>query len=136
MKNLFHTFLKPPESVMVSLATAALVVAAYQYTLPSVAEVHATDAHDNNINASRKKAMFTATGVAAGMFLLTHDVNTFTVGGITLLAMEWSYRHANSTHPGTGKLVPYSAVDALQSGYAMPDAAPTGYEYTTGNYGV
>lgn len=126
--SLFKTFLKPSESVMASVATVGLVVAAYQYSLPSVAEVQATDAHDGNVTTSRKKAMFTAVGVASGMFLLTHDVNTFTAGGITLIALDWSYRHANSVHPGTGKLVPHTAMNtALDQGYVMPSTADAGY---------
>jgi hypothetical protein len=131
----FNTFLKPSESVMVSLATAAMVYGVYQYSMPSVSEVHATEPHNQSLDQGRKKAMWTSAGVVGGVFLLTHDSNVFIIGGLTFLALEWSYRHANSTHPATGKMVPKSAVDMLNMGYAMPDATPTDGEYAAEYWG-
>jgi len=122
MSNLFKTFLKPSESVMVSLATGAMVVGVYQYSLPSVAEANATEPYNIHLDSGRKKAMWTSTALVAGMFLLTHDPNVFMIGGATLLALEWTHRHANATHPNTGKVVQKSAVDALNQGY-MPDTS-------------
>lgn len=116
----FKTFLKPSESVMVSLATGAMVFGVYQYSLPSVAEAHATEPYNNNLAAGRKKAMWTSAVVVGGMFLLTHDPNVFTIGGLSLLALEWSHRHANATHPNTGKVAPKTKAEALGD-YAMPD---------------
>lgn len=124
MANLFKTFLKPSESVMVSLATGAMVVGVYQYSLPTVAEAHQTEPYNIHLEAGRKKAMWTSGAVVGGMFLLTRDPNVFMVGGLAFLALEWSHRHANTTAPGTGKMVQKSAVDALNQGYAMTDMAP------------
>lgn len=117
MANFFKTFLKPSESVMVSLATGAMVYGVYQYSLPTVAEVHATEPHNINLDAGRKKAMWTSAAVVGGAFLLTHDPNVFMVGAGVFLLLEWSYRHANATHPNTGKVVPKTAVDAMDDGY-------------------
>jgi len=118
MANLFKTFLKPSESVMVALATGAIVVGVYQYSLPSVAEAQATEPYNTNLEGARKKAMWTSGAVVGGMFLLTHDPNVFMVGGLAFLALEWSHRHANSTHPNTGKMVRKTASDALSAGYS------------------
>jgi hypothetical protein len=117
--KLFNTFLKPSESVMVSLATGAMVFGIYQYSLPTVAEVHATEPYNTNLEASRKKAMWTSGAVVGGMFLLTRDPNVFMVGGLSFLALEWSHRHANATHPNTGKMVKKTAIDALNQGYSI-----------------
>jgi hypothetical protein len=116
----FKTFLKPSESVMVSLATGAMVYGVYQYSMPSIAEVHATDAHNTNIDSGRKKAMWTSLGVVSGMFLLTRDPNVFMVGGAAFLAIEWSYRHANSTDAQSGKIVSTSKSQAMGD-YSVPD---------------
>lgn len=128
MTNYFKTFLKPSESVMVSLATGAMVYGVYQYSLPSIAEVHATEPNNINLEAGRKKAMWTSAALVGGMFLLTHDPNVFMIGGLSFLALEWSHRHANSTHPNTGKMVQKTASDALNQGYQpmfdVPDYAP------------
>lgn len=117
MANIFKTFLKPSESVMVSLATGAMVFGIYQYSLPTVADAHQTEPFNINLEAARKKAMWTSAGVVGGMFLLTRDPNVFMVGGLSFLALEWSHRHANSTHPNTGKMVHKTASDALNAGY-------------------
>lgn len=130
MNKFFKTFLKPSESVMVALATGAMVYGVYQYSLPTVAEVHATEPHNISLESGRKKAMWTSAALVGGVFLLTHDPNVFMVGGLTFLALEWSHRHANSVHPNTGKMVAKSASDALNAGYQpmsemdVPDYAP------------
>lgn len=116
----FKTFLKPSESVMVSLATGAMVYGVYQYSLPSVAEVHATDAHNANLDSGRKKAMWTSAALVGGVFLLTRDPNVFMVGGLSFLALEWSYRHANTTDAKTGKMVSNGKSQALGD-YNVPD---------------
>lgn len=116
----FKTFLKPSESVMVSLATGAMVFGVYQYSMPSISEVHATDAHNVNLDSGRKKAMWTSAAVVGGMFLVTRDPNVFMIGGLSFLALEWSYRHANSTDAKTGKVVGRTKSDALGD-YSIPD---------------
>lgn len=116
----FKTFLKPSESVMVSMATAGMVYGIYQYSLPSVAETHATDAHNVSLDSGRKKAMWTSAAVVGGMFLMTRDPNVFMIGGASFLALEWSYRHANSTDPKNGKVVGRTKSDALGD-YNVPD---------------
>lgn len=125
--KLFNTFLKPSESVMVSLATGAMVFGVYQYSLPTVAEASATEPYNMHLDSGRKKAMWTSTALVGGMFLLTRDPNVFMVGGLSFLALEWAHRHANSTHPNTGKVVQKSAIDALNQGYnpeSNQDRAP------------
>lgn len=117
--KLFNSILKPSESVMTSLATAGLVYGVYQLEMPTVTEVHGAEPHNGSVDSSRKKAMWTSAAVVGGAFLITHDANVFTAGSIMFLALEWSYRHANATHSGTGKLVPYTANQALDMGYVQ-----------------
>jgi hypothetical protein len=105
---------------MVSLATGAMVFGVYQYTMPSVSEVHATEAHNTNLDAGRKKAMWTSAAVVGGMFLVTHDPNVFMMGGLSFLALEWSYRHANATDAKTGRVVGRTKADSLGD-YSLPD---------------
>jgi len=117
----FKTFLKPSESVMVAIATGALVYGVYDRSLPDIATVHQTEPYNINIDAARKKAMWTSAAVVGGAVLLTKDPNVLMVGAGMFLLLEWSMRHANSTHPNTGKMVQKSASDAMMDGYAMAD---------------
>jgi hypothetical protein len=116
MANFFKTFLKPSESVMVALATGAIVYAVYDGAVPSIAETHATDAHNASIESGRTKAVWTSAAVVGAMFLLTHDPNVFMVGGGAVILLDWMHRHANATNPSTGKMVPKSQASTLAGG--------------------
>jgi len=107
----FKSILKPSESVMTSLATGGLVYGIYQLEMPPVTEVHGAMPHNGSVDSSRKKAMWTSAAVVGGAFLLTRDATVFSAGAAVFLALEWSYRHANSVHPGHGKMVPYASGD-------------------------
>lgn len=123
MQLKLRTILKPPESVGVSIATAGLVFGVYQYSLPSVTEVHGAMPHNNNVASSQKKAMWEAAAIVSGAFLLTKDANVFMAGTLTFLFLEWSYRHANAVHPETGMLVPQTGSQALEAGYSYDSGA-------------
>lgn len=116
MTNFFKTFLKPSESVMVSLATGAIVYAVYQGNLPTVAESHATEPHNASLESSRKKAVWTSAAAVGAMFLLTHDPNVFMVGAGATIVLDWMHRHANSVNPTTGKMVAKSQATTLDGG--------------------
>jgi len=82
-----------------------MVFAIYALTIPNVAQIHATDAHDINVEAARKKAAITA-GLAAGaVTLLTKDLNPWVLGGGAIILSDIWVRHANITSPDTGKMV-------------------------------
>lgn len=117
----FKTFLKPSESVMVAIATGALVYGVYDRSLPDTATIHQTEPYNTNIDSARKKAMWTSAAVVGGAVLLTKDPNVLMAGAGMFLILEWSIRHANATHPNTGKMVQRSAADAMAEGYAMAD---------------
>lgn len=131
MANFFKTFLKPSESVMVSLATGAIVYAVYQGALPSIAESHATEPHNASIESSRKKAAWGSAGVVGAMFLLTHDPNVFMVGAGAVILLDWMHRHANSVNPTTGKMVSKTQASTLSQG---PSDMGMSYEESAPDY--
>jgi hypothetical protein len=128
------SILKPPESVGVSIATAALVFGVYQYSLPGLTEVHGAMPHNNNVASSQKKAMWESATIVSGAFLLTKDSNVFMAGTLAFLFLEWSYRHANAVHPETGMLVPQTGSQALESGYAMDSGSGDYGDAGAGDY--
>lgn len=117
MADFLKSILKPSESVMTSLATAGIVYGIYQLEMPPVTEVHGAMPHNGSVDSSRKKAMWMSAAVVGGAFLLTHDSTVFSAGAVMFLGLEWSYRHANSVHPGHGKMVPYASGDGTNSEY-------------------
>lgn len=101
----FTSILKPDGSVAMGVATGILVYAVYDHSLPPTAIIHATDARDINIEASRKKAAWASAGVLSAVTLLTKDVNVFVLGAVVLFALDMHTRHANASNPDTGQLV-------------------------------
>ena len=100
------SILKNAESSLgFAVATGALTYGLYSFNVPSVSVVHATAPNDVNVEAGRKKAAITAGIAVVGISVLTRDVNVFIVGGVILILLDFSIRHANSTHPVTGELV-------------------------------
>jgi hypothetical protein len=99
------SILKPDGSIALGLATGILVYAVYDHSLPTTAVVHATDAGDMNIEASRKKAAWMSAGVVSAVTLLTKDVNILILGGVVLFGLDFHTRHANASNPETGDLV-------------------------------
>lgn len=99
------SILKPDGSVAIGIATGVVVYAVYDRSLPDVATIHATDAGDINVEASRKKAAWASAGVLSAITLLTKDVNVLVLGAVILFALDMHTRHANASNPVTGQLV-------------------------------
>lgn len=91
-------------SIITSLAVAALVTGIYGQKVGPVADVHATNANDHNNRASIKKAGMESLGLVIGVWLLSRDHNVMILGGATVIANELSYRHADMTNPATGQI--------------------------------
>lgn len=98
-------FTSPGASMGAAIGTAGLVYAIYALNVPNLGTVHATDAHDNNIETARKKAAIEAGLAAAAVAILTKDLNPWILGGGAIVVSDWWIRHANASHPETGALV-------------------------------
>ncbi len=101
--------LKPESSITVGLAEAAAVYVIYQSALPSHADIRSADAHNGDIEASRKRAAWKAASILGLVFLITQDVNSFLIGGAALGGIDLMVKHANAVHPATGKMAGSSA---------------------------
>lgn len=91
-------------SIITSLAVAAVVTGIYGSKVGPVADVHATNANDINNNAAIRKAGVEALALVVGVWLLSRDHNVLILGGATVIANELSYRHANMTAPENGQI--------------------------------
>lgn len=100
----FKPMLSGENSVILSLAAAALVTGIYSQKLGPVSDAHATDANDGNMKAALKKAGWEAVMLVGAMWLLARDHNIAILGGAAIIAEELSYRHAIMTEPGSGQI--------------------------------
>lgn len=88
--------LKPEASLMVSLATAAVVYATFQNFTPSIADVRSIDPANTDVQKSERTATWTSAGIVAGISLLAKDATIFVIGGAMVVAMAWATRHADT----------------------------------------
>lgn len=121
------SLLSPPASIGAAIGTAGLVFAIYALNVPNVAVIHATDAHDTNIEAARKKAAWSAAIATLAVSALAKDLNPWIVGGGAIIVSDLYVRHANATSPDTGQMV-------ATQGYGQPvqDQGNYATSYTQG----
>lgn len=110
----FKSVLKPEGSTMAGIATVAAVYGVYQLNVGNVSQAHATDANHPVLEASRRKAGYTALVLVSGLTLITKDANLGILGFATIIAMELSYRHGIMAHPESGKMVNPSPMAAYE----------------------
>lgn len=122
----FKSILKPENSVIAGIATAGAVYAIYQMNVGSVATAHASDANHPAMETSRKKAGYTAFIFVAGLTLITRDANVGLLGFASIIAVDFSARHAIMAHPFTGEMVPPAANPYLPAGGDVIDYATAG----------
>jgi hypothetical protein len=109
--------LKPENSIITALATAALIIGIYNASVGPIADVHATGANDSNLAASVKKAGVKSVILVAAITLLSRDSNIIVLGGAAIIGEELTYRHALMASPDTGQVqvTPASYVPAGSS---------------------
>lgn len=115
-------------SIIMALASAALVVGVYQAKIGPVSDAHATAANDGNLNAAVKKAGWESVVLVAGVALLAQDPNIVILGGAAVIAEELSYRHAIMANPENGQI----QVTPASYAPAGPQQAPQSPSYTSG----
>ena len=120
LKSMFKA---PEGSITVGLAEAAAVYVIYQSALPNHSDIRIADAHNTDIEASRKRAAWKAASILGLVFLITQDLNSFLIGGAALAGIDLMVKHANAVHPGTGKMSGPTAPSSgeLDTATPLPD---------------
>lgn len=116
--------LKPEGSITIGLAEAAAVYVIYQSALPNHADIRSAEAHNNDIEASRKRAAWKAASILGLVFLITQDLNSFLLGGAALAGIDLMVKHSNAVHPATGKMAPAGAAAGGAEAIALDTATP------------
>jgi hypothetical protein len=130
--------LKPEVSITTGLATAALVWTIYNRALPADVDMRVAQPNDQDVEASRRKAAYTAAAVVAGISLVAKDATVFILGGSMVVAVDWWARHSNAVNPELGKaFIPGFNGVMPNTNPALQDdtAGPTDPGYTGGQGG-
>jgi len=95
--------LKPEMSILGGLATAGVVYATFQVTLPPVADVKTIEPQNRDIGSSERTATWLSAGLVSGLSLIARDPGIFIIGGLAVIALSYMYKHADQVTPLTGK---------------------------------
>ena len=97
----------------------------FNHFMPSVADVKTGQPFDPVIEGSERTALLATTALTVIVAGGLRSWETFAVAGLTIVVLDFAYKHANAVHPDTGKMVqPESG--QLDNVHPLPD-------YTTGD---
>lgn len=123
--------LQPDSATMVGLLTAAGVYLIYNNAVPNLTELRAAPPHDGDVETSRKHAAIKSAVLVGLVFVVARDINSYIISGAALVGIDYMVKHANGTHPMTGKL-DISTTDQVSPGlataYALPDYTDSSQE--------
>jgi len=112
----------PGSGVAIGLGEAIAIYLVYQNALPSHADMRMGAPNDDNLEAARKAAALKSAGLLGVIFLLTHDVNSFIVGGLALGGIDYMAKHHNAINPATQKLDSGTTGQSVSNNvYSLPD---------------
>jgi len=120
--------LAPDSATVVGLLTAAGVYLIYNNALPNGTDVRASHPHDEDVEKSRKFAAYESAALIAAVFLVARDLNSYIISGLSLVGIDYYYKHQNAIHPMTGKL------DTEGQGLSIAPGEPGSFplpDYTT-----
>lgn len=116
--------MKPEVSIMAGLATAGVVYGVYNNATPSVADIRVAPPHDQDIEAARKMAAWTAAAAVGGISLIAKDATIFIMGAAMIVALDWWHRHANEVDPRVSAATPPDVLPV-----ATQESEPSDYGY-------
>ena len=102
----------------VGLLEALGVYAIYNLHMPASADLRGAPAHNTDAESSRKQAAWESGALLLAVAAITKDMNAFIIGGIALVAIDMSYKHANAVNPATGK------ADVANGGQSISNVYP------------
>lgn len=129
--------LKPDAEISIALATSVMAYGAYQFALPSVADIRSLEPNNKDIQSSERVAAWTAAGIVGLVSLFTKSPSVFMIGGLTVIGTSWTVRHADQVNTISKKastLVPASATG--DEGVVGDQVAAAQQMSTTPMYGV
>jgi len=115
-------------SVGTGLAAGALASMIYFQSLPPLTDVRSAEPGNQDVDGAERAATWLSAGIVAGVALITQDATVFIIGGATVVAMAWLFRHANQVQPlsglASGETVPGAWSPQKPEDYGYMDIGP------------
>lgn len=82
----------PESRVMIGLATAGLVFAIHNKTMPANVDMRVSEAGDQILETGRKQSLWLSLGAVSAIYLVTKDAIPFMMGGAMAVSLDWLNR--------------------------------------------
>lgn len=116
------SILRRENAATVGILEAVAIYLIYQHQLPANADVRSAAPHNDDVEATRRQAAWESAALLGLIFLTTRDLNAFIIGGIALIGIDSSYKHANAVHPMTGRVdVNVGGQSVMGDVHSLPD---------------
>jgi hypothetical protein len=89
-------------SVGTGLAVGGIAYTIFGMSLPPLTDVRSAEPENGDVFRSERTATWVAAAFVTGISLITADATVFIIGGSTVVALAWLYRHANQVSPVSG----------------------------------
>jgi len=99
-------------SVAVGVAMMGVTYAVYNQALPPIVDQRAAPMNEPDSTQAEKTARWTAGLLVVAVSAITWDATVFVLGGVSVIAFSWMYRHANM---GVNPMGPTSAPSSRQT---------------------
>lgn len=109
----------PEASIGTGLAVGVVAYGVFQAHMPAVCDVRTVDPGNRDVHAAMKSAGWQAAAATAAISLIARDATVFILGGAVTVALMWSYTHANTVNPSTGKATGGATVENMAQTQAM-----------------
>lgn len=114
--------LTPEGKLGLALTSGVLVYGIFQIQMPAATDVRMAEAGQADVQSAERGATWMSAAVVSGIALVSKSPEVFTIGGLFVVGLAWTYRHADMVNPITKKAV--STVTADQIAQAQMPAAP------------
>jgi len=115
------------KSLLVGLALAGGVFAIHQNLTPSLADVRVAEPQDPDVDSAERTATLVGSALVTSVALMARDATVFVLGETVVLAMAWTYRHANLVDPRTRGVNPPAVPESDQVADMVADEGVVGY---------
>jgi hypothetical protein len=117
----------PREFARGGLATGVMVaivdVLIWRHYVPNVCDVRTATPYNTDVEAAERSALTVGAAFTIVAALFARSVEVFTIGGLVLVALDFSTKHANAVNPDTGKMAAAAQTNDLTDSFPMPDYA-------------
>jgi hypothetical protein len=117
----------PREFARGGLATGVMVaivdVLIWRHYVPNVCDVRTATPYNTDVEAAERMALTAGTIFTLVAAMYAHSMEVFALGGLVLVALDMSTKHANAVNPDTGKMNAASQTNDLSDSFPMPDYA-------------